>query len=219
MANQLLTKKKPNEVIIAICWASGVTVGIVFSLMLGGVGHLNAIISLFYLIYNWNSIGSYWLFWIFIIAQIIGFVLGQICVVFLYQGKIKQSLADGFKQEYLNSYCYTRNNEKFMKVFIAEFIGAIFFLLAIYFIIENPNKILNPNTSFIFIFIIVICIVLSLGGITGPSLSPTRDISLRLMHKIIPFKNKGSSEFKESVPLILGSILGTIVIGLVFLII
>ena len=65
--------------------------------------------------------------------------------------------------------------------------------------------------------VIIVAIGMSLGGLTGYALNPARDLGPRIAHAILPIKGKGSSNFKYGliVP-IFGPIIGGIVAVLLY---
>ncbi|AGR42274.1 MIP/aquaporin family protein [Spiroplasma diminutum] len=224
MANCFLkgtsSESKNSTLQISIGWGLGITLGIVVALMLGGTAHLNFIITLFYLLTNWSSIGPYALFPVYILSQILGFVIGQFLIILLYFVNIKETLKNDLQINYLLCFCTAPNkiNKKFNNLY-SEFISGIFFLFVFTFIVNNYNGIIDPKTSYIITFMCIVAISVSLGGNTGPSISPTRDLSLRFIHWLLPFKNKGSSNWKYSWIPLTGSTLSSIVISIIWLII
>jgi glycerol uptake facilitator protein len=69
---------------------------------------------------------------------------------------------------------------------------------------------LDPRADFIGLGFLVMCLVVSLGGPTGPALNPARDLGPRLLHAIWPFPHKGSSQFEYSWVPVIAPIAGAI---------
>ncbi|MEN9685650.1 MAG: hypothetical protein RLZZ28_1436, partial [Bacteroidota bacterium] len=63
---------------------------------------------------------------------------------------------------------------------------------------------------------IVLGIGLSLGGPTGYAINPARDLGPRIMHALLPIKNKGGSNWSYSWVPVLGPIAGGIIAAFVF---
>ncbi|WP_372946028.1 MIP/aquaporin family protein, partial [Muriicola sp.] len=59
---------------------------------------------------------------------------------------------------------------------------------------------------------------LSLGGTTGYAINPARDLGPRLIHAILPIKDKGSSDWGYSWIPVLGPILGGMIAGALYLV-
>jgi glycerol uptake facilitator protein len=67
--------------------------------------------------------------------------------------------------------------------------------------------------------LVVLAIGLSLGGPTGYAINPARDLGPRIMHALLPIKNKRDSDWKYSwIPVIApitGALLAALLYGLV----
>ncbi|WP_461103734.1 MIP/aquaporin family protein [Tessaracoccus terricola] len=63
--------------------------------------------------------------------------------------------------------------------------------------------------------LLVVAIGISLGGPTGYAINPTRDLGPRIMHAILPIKDKGSSDWGYAWVPIVGPIIGGVLAGLV----
>ncbi|MBN9645113.1 MIP/aquaporin family protein [Corynebacterium mendelii] len=63
--------------------------------------------------------------------------------------------------------------------------------------------------------LLVTGIVLGLGGTTGCSINPTRDLMPRLVHAVLPIANKGSSRWDYAWVPVIGPVVGGILAGLV----
>jgi glycerol uptake facilitator protein len=62
----------------------------------------------------------------------------------------------------------------------------------------------------------VLGIGLSLGGPTGYAINPARDLGPRIMHFILPIKNKRDSDWSYSWIPVLGPITGGVLAALVY---
>ena len=65
--------------------------------------------------------------------------------------------------------------------------------------------------------IVVWVIGLSLGGTTGYAINPARDLGPRIMHAILPIKNKHHSDWSYAWIPVLGPIAGGVVAALIYL--
>jgi glycerol uptake facilitator protein len=66
--------------------------------------------------------------------------------------------------------------------------------------------------------IVVLGIGLSLGGPTGYAINPARDLGPRIMHFLLPIKNKRDSDWAYSWVPIVGPIIGASLAALMFVI-
>jgi glycerol uptake facilitator protein len=57
---------------------------------------------------------------------------------------------------------------------------------------------------------------LSLGGTTGYAINPARDLGPRIMHAILPMKNKGTSDWSYSWIPIVGPLIGALLGAILF---
>ncbi|KKC17427.1 MIP/aquaporin family protein [Streptococcus dysgalactiae] len=64
--------------------------------------------------------------------------------------------------------------------------------------------------------LLVIGIGLSLGGTTGYAINPARDLGPRLIHAILPIKNKGDSDWSYAWILVVGPMIGAALAVLLF---
>ena len=65
--------------------------------------------------------------------------------------------------------------------------------------------------------LIVWVIGLSLGGSTGYAINPARDLGPRIMHAILPMKNKGKTNWSYAWIPVLGPLVGGVIGALVYL--
>ena len=97
---------------------------------------------------------------------------------------------------------------------ITEIIGTLVLVLGVLFIAK-------PGSSFgaldaLPVGLLVLAIGLSLGGPTGYAINPARDLAPRIMHALLPLKNKGSSQWGYSWIPVVGPAIGALLAGLVF---
>jgi len=58
---------------------------------------------------------------------------------------------------------------------------------------------------------------LSLGGTTGYAINPARDLGPRIMHALLPIKNKGLNNWSYSWIPVIGPIVGGVLAALLYL--
>jgi glycerol uptake facilitator protein len=104
---------------------------------------------------------------------------------------------------------------------ICEIIGTAVLLFGILAIAANAQTLSKPgdvDLSFVFsrglqpllVGVLILGIGLSLGGPTGYSLNPARDLGPRIAHAILPIAGKGSSDWEYSWIPVIGPIIGGI---------
>ncbi|MEO8711349.1 MAG: aquaporin, partial [Parafilimonas sp.] len=64
--------------------------------------------------------------------------------------------------------------------------------------------------------LLVLAIGLSLGGPTGYPINPARDLGPRIMHAILPIKNKGTSDWAHSWIPVVAPIAGALLAAVIF---
>lgn len=140
----------------------------------------------------------------YIVAQFFGAIFGQLLVVLAYlpyYNKTENSEA------VLGTFATIDADESRLNGFINEFIGTFLLVFGALFITADK---IDPRADFLGLGFLVMCLVISFGGPTGPALNPARDLGPRLLHAIWPFKNKGSSQFYYGWVPVLAPILGAI---------
>ena len=65
----------------------------------------------------------------------------------------------------------------------------------------------------------VLAIGMSLGGTTGYAINPARDLGPRIMHAILPIKNKGNSDWGYAWIPVVGPMIGGVLAAGAFLLI
>ncbi len=75
---------------------------------------------------------------------------------------------------------------------------------------EGEVKVGMGSLGAIPVAFVVIGIGLSLGGTTGYAINPARDLGPRLIHHLVPIRNKGASDWGYSWIPIVGPVLGAL---------
>lgn len=157
----------------------------------------------------------------YVISQIAGAMFGQLLVYLMYKPHYDETEDSGTILATFSTGPAIRN---LPYNFISEFIGTlllVFGLLAIgnshnqMFSLNGTNGsigILGPLLAGFFIW----SIGLSLGGPTGYAINPARDLGPRIMHTILPIKNKGTSDWGYSLIPIIAPICGGVVGALLY---
>ncbi|MGX4763123.1 MIP/aquaporin family protein [Holzapfeliella sp. JNUCC 72] len=130
----------------------------------------------------------------FIAAQFVGAIIGQLVVVLMYLPYLRKTTnADAI----YGIFSTREKTESKLSGFINEFVGSfvLFFAALTMF---NHAKVNQSNIAFVAVGLgfLVAALVTSLGGATGPGLNPARDLGPRILHAILPLKNKGTSRWE-----------------------
>ncbi|WP_203641028.1 MIP/aquaporin family protein [Levilactobacillus andaensis] len=150
----------------------------------------------------------------YIIAQLLGAFVGQLAVVIAYKPYYDRTTD---AEAILGTFSTIDAAGSSLNGFVNEFLGT--FLLVLGAVAMTADKV-DSRADFIGLGFLVMCLVVSLGGATGPALNPARDIAPRILHAIWPFEHKGSSQFGYAwVPIvapIAGAIAATVLWKYVF---
>ncbi len=140
----------------------------------------------------------------YVLAQVLGAILGQLLVVFAYKPYYDQTENS---EAILATFATIDAANSKLNGFINEYIGTFLLVFGALFITADT---IDPRADFLGLGFLVMCLVISFGGPTGPALNPARDIGPRLLHALWPFKFKGSSQFDYSWVPVLAPICGAI---------
>ncbi|ASZ09383.1 aquaporin family protein [Mesoplasma chauliocola] len=234
VANVVLKGTKGNNsglMPITFGWAMAVTVGALIANALGGVAHFNPTVTVALAIAdksgklgfgNYTGIAPIGMFVLVLIFQFIGAIIGQLIVNFVYYKHIQKTLQSGSIEDQLSvlamhSTAPTERNWIFN--FAMEFVGTAVLILAIL----SFGKFIGGNglPSYyapVLVGMVILAIGLSLGGTTGYAINPFRDLAPRLVHQLMPFKNKGSSDWKYAWIPVVAPLAAGIIVGAFFLI-
>ena len=210
VANVLLKNTKGHQtglLAIAAAWAFAVTIGIFVSTYFGSPGaHLNPIVT----IAECAKSGDWSLFITYVGGQLLGAMLGQLLVWIHYKPHYDITEdAGAFKA----SFC----TDPAIKNTSFNLISEILPSALIVFALGTFSSISHGLGPFL-VGILVWAVGLGLGGTTGYAVNPARDLGPRIMHAILPIKNKGGSDWSYSwIPVIgpsLGALLGVFLLSL-----
>lgn len=225
VANVCLSKTKGNNsgwIVIATAWGLAVMAGAYSVGWISG-GHLNPALTIgfaFVGMFPKKLVVGY------VIAQILGAMLGQFLVYITYKKHYDETEDKGA----ILATCSTGPAIKDHKWnLISEIVGTfmlVFGLLAIGHVnnqsfttilsngteIKGFTGILGPLLAGFFVW----SLGLSLGGPTGYAINPARDLGPRIMHAILPISNKGDSDWSYSWVPVIGPIVGGILGALLF---
>ncbi|MGL4534721.1 MAG: MIP/aquaporin family protein [Fusobacteriaceae bacterium] len=226
VANVVLSKSKGNGsgwIVITAGWGFAVMVGAYSVGWISGA-HLNPALTIGFAVaglFDWALVPGY------VTAQILGAMIGSLLVYLSYKNHYDETTD---KVAILATFSTIPAIRNLKWNFVTEVIGTtllVFGLLAI----GNSNNqgmtilsttgensmtgmigILGPLLAGFFIW----SLGLSLGGPTGYAINPARDLGPRILHSILPIKNKGDSDWGYALVPILGPITGGIIGALLY---
>jgi glycerol uptake facilitator protein len=219
VANTILKGTKGNSggwMVITTGWALAVFVGVVVAGPYSGA-HLNPAVTLGLAIagkFAWSKVLLY------IIAQIIGSILGAFLMWVVYRDHFN-STSDPDTQLAVFSTGPAIKNAVFN--LFSEIVGT-FVLIFVLFYFTNAELGAVQQTPIglgslgaLPVAFLVWAIGLSLGGTTGYAINPARDFGPRIAHALLPIKEKGHSNWKYAWIPIAGPFIGAIIAALLYL--
>ena len=218
VANVVLKGTKGNNagwMVITTGWALAVFVGVVVAAPYSGA-HLNPAVTLALAIagkFAWIKVG-----W-FILAQIIGSILGSFLVWLVYRDHFNNT-ADPDAQLAVFSTSPAIKNSVFN--LLSEIIGTFVLVFVIFYftnaeMTEQKTPIGLGSLGALPVAFLVWAIGLSLGGTTGYAINPARDFGPRIAHALLPIKEKGHSNWKYAWIPIIGPFIGAAAAALLYL--
>lgn len=141
---------------------------------------------------------------VYIIAQCIGAFIVALIVWLLFKDHLDEEENQNCQ---LGSFATIASNSNNFRNLLSEIV-ATFSLLFILFALghQQPAK----GVAMFFVFAGVAGGVMSFGGLTSYAINPARDFMLRLIHAIMPIKNKGTSNFDYAWVPVLRPVIGAI---------
>jgi glycerol uptake facilitator protein len=211
VANVLLNKTKGNSsglIVITTGWAIAVFVGVFCVGSISGA-HLNPAITLALAItgkFSWQNVPLY------ITGQMLGAMIGASINWIQYRQHFDETNDPDLK---LAVFCTSPAIRSFANNIVSEIIGTFVLVFAVLYI-ANPQVGLGAISA-LPVALVVLGIGISLGGTTGYAINPARDLGPRIMHAILPIKNKRDSDWHYSLIPVLGPAVGAILAALLYI--
>ena len=212
VANVVLNKTKGHHsgwIVIAFGWAIAVFVGVYVAAASSGA-HLNPAVTIALAIagkFSWALAPGY------IAAQLVGAIIGSLLVWITYKKHFDETEDAAAK---LAVFCtHPAIPNKFFNL-MTEIVGAFALVFGVLFITGADVKL--GSLDALPVALLVLGIGLSLGGPTGYAINPARDLGPRIVHFILPIKNKGGSGWAYSWIPIVGPIIGGVLAAFVYMI-
>ncbi len=216
VANVVLKGTKGSDagwVGITIGWGVAVFVGVFVSADQSGA-HLNPAVTLGFATagkFEWNLVPGY------LLAQFLGAMIGTTLVWLTYK---KQYEITENQEGILNTFANTPAIRSPLWNFVTELIATFAFVLAIFYIAGGTmgdETISLGSLDALPVALLVLAIGISLGGPTGYAINPARDLGPRIMHAILPIKQKGSSHWYYAWIPVLGPIAGGLLAAVAYM--
>lgn len=210
VANVVLNKTKGNNggwIVITFGWAIAVFVGVYVSAAHSGA-HLNPAVTLAFAVagkLSWALVPVY------IAAQFTGAMIGALLVWIAYKQHFDETTDADAK---LAVFCNSPAIRNPAHNLATEIIGTFALVFGVFFIAGGDVKL--GALDALPVALLVLGIGLSLGGPTGYAINPARDLGPRIMHFILPIKNKRSSDWGYSWIPVLGPVIGGLLAAFLF---
>ena len=190
-ANAILPDTKGENggwIVITAGWAFAVVFGITLIGSISGA-HMNPAITLAFLLANKIALGNvpYYL-----AGEFAGAFCGSLLVFLLYKNHFFSPLKDPKLK--LMSFCTSPQYPTKGTNFLTEVVGTFVLVITVFAIIDPMNQ-LASGLHGLLIGLAVFSIGLSLGGTTGYAINPARDLAPRLVHQLVHYPGKVSSEW------------------------
>lgn len=214
-ANVTLTKSYGNSsgwIVIALGWGIAVFTGVYVCASLGGNGHINPAVTIADAVKSgdWSKTPVY------ILAQFTGAMTGALLAWLSYR---KHFDATEDKDGKLGVFCNAPAIKSTIDNLITEIIGTFALVFGAFSISGakmNDTVFSLGALDALPAGLLVLGIGLSLGGSTGYAINPARDLGPRIMHFLLPIKNKRDSNWGYSWVPVVGPLIGAVIAALVF---
>ena len=198
-------------IVVTLAWGLAVMCGVLIAGPYSGA-HLNPAVTL-----GLAAAGKFpWTYVIpFIVAQILGGMLGAMLVYVFYKDHF-DATEDAESKHGVYSTITAKPNQN--RKNISEIIGAVVNVNIKLFIGDegNSSQVGLGSIGALPVALLVVAIGMSLGGTTGYAINPARDLGPRIAHALLPIKGKGSSQWSYSWIPIVGPLLGGVIAALLY---
>lgn len=193
-------------IVIAFGWAMAVTMA-VFIAGFMGPAHLNPAVTLAMVM---TGAISWTLFVPFVLAQLLGAIVGAVLVWLAYLPHWAETKDQG---AILGTFATGPAIRNYPANVVTEAIGT-FVLVLVLFAFGKTD--LAVGTNVFAVGALILAAGLSLGGTTGYAINPARDLGPRIAHQVLPISTKGTSDWAYSWVPIAGPMIGAVLAVLIF---
>ena len=212
VANVLLKRSKAEGsgwLAIAAGWAFAVVFGVFTAIACGSPdAYLNPAFTLGMAI----SSGDFSKFWPYLVAQILGAIVGAVLVWLHFLPHWKQTDDPGLK---LACFSTSPAIPNLGANLLSEMIGTFVLVLGAAAIFSKKAAIGGPAADLgpFLVGVLIWAIGLSLGGTTGYAINPARDLGPRIAHSFLPLGKKEGSGWNYAAVPIVGPLAGAALAG------
>lgn len=207
-------------IVITFGWSMAVFVAVLVTADMSGA-HLNPAVTLglaFSGLFSWLKVAP------FILSQILGAMTGAFLVYIFFKNHFKITQTPGAKKA---CFCTAPAIRNFRNNFFSEVVGTFVLILAVL-LISLPqleyqslgsSKVGMGSLGALPVSLVVFSIGLSLGGTTGYAINPARDLGPRIVHTMLPLKNKDDNDWQYAWIPIAGPVIGSGLAAAIYLLI
>jgi glycerol uptake facilitator protein len=203
-------------IVITTGWALAVFVGVVIAGPYSGA-HLNPAVSIALAIagkFPWVDVPLY------ILAQLVGAMLGAFLAWLIYRDHFNTTSDPDTQLAVFSTGPAIRNTTFNL---LSEIIGTFVLVFVVFYFsdaeIKEPKSPIGLGSlGALPVAFLVWAIGLSLGGTTGYAINPARDLGPRIIHALLPIKQKGSSNWKYAWIPVIGPIIGAVLAALLYMV-
>lgn len=207
-------------IVITAGWSMAVFVAVFISSDFSGA-HLNPAVTLGLAmsgLFAWGKVIP------FILSQMLGAMLGAWTVYLYFRDHFRITEAPGTKKACFCTAPAVRNSGS---NFLSEAVGTFILILAVL-LIHKPTleiagiesaKVGLGSLEALPVGLLVFGIGLSLGGTTGYAINPARDLGPRIVHALLPLKNKDDNDWKYAWVPVFGPVTGAGIAVLVYMLV
>ncbi|CAH0533107.1 Glycerol uptake facilitator protein [Vibrio stylophorae] len=205
VANVVLKHSKAENsgwIVISLGWGFGVGIAVYAAGWVSGA-HLNPAVTLGFLAIGGISAKTAA---IYIAGQCVGAFLGAIVLWLAFKQHFDETTDPGLILAAFSTGAAIRNTKWNI---ISEAITTAVLMIGIL-AIFNVNNGIGAGFGPYAVGILVCTLGLCLGGNTGYAVNPARDLMPRIVHALLPIKNKGDSDWGYAIVPVVGPILGAV---------
>lgn len=203
-------------IVITAGWAMAVFVAVLATADLSGA-HINPAVTLglaFSGLFEWAKVAP------FILAQMAGAMLAALTVYVFFRNHFNITKTPGVKKA---CFCTAPAIRHYRNNFFSEMTGTFILVLAVLMITMphleyesfGSTKVGLGSLGALPVALVVFALGLSLGGTTGYAINPARDLGPRIIHALLPLKNKDDNDWSYSWIPVLGPAAGAGIASLV----
>lgn len=204
-------------IVITAGWAMAVFVAVLATADLSGA-HINPAVTLGLAVsglFSWAKVLP------FIIAQMAGAMVGALTVYVFFRNHFLITTVPGAKKA---CFCTAPAIRHYPNNFFSEAMGTFVLVLSVLlitlpqldYVSMGSPKVGLGSLGALPVALVVFSLGLSLGGTTGYAINPARDLGPRIVHALLPIKNKDINDWNYSWIPVLGPAAGAVMAALLY---